>query len=118
MSTTTTTTRTITLTDRPPVRIIEADWPEIAHGWDYDGSPYAVRCQSDEWHLRVRQHADGRALVYAVYTGADARPDRRGGELLEAGDNLVEAIKRVGRDLDLPDSTIRECIADLPPVAI
>lgn len=62
--------RTITLSDRPPVRIAEDDWPVIASASDeeHDGQ---VRCQANrisEWAIRVRQHDDGRTIVYATYS--------------------------------------------------
>lgn len=129
MTTTDTKRRTITLTDRPPVRIVEADWPIIAQakGDSYRGSDYGryqqalAQSEVDEYALRVRQHADGRAIVYGVTSAAIAawgQPARgvswRGGLLLDPGDDLVAAIRRVGFDGALPDSLIEACIADLP----
>ena len=118
-------TRTITLTDRPPVRIREDEWPVIAvaTGDSYgSGDPsrhdQALReGQCDTYSLRVRQHADGRAIVYGVldagaWTGAE---DHRDGELCEAGADLAAALRRVGGKCGLPDSVIRDAIADLPP---
>jgi len=129
MDTTTAKHRTITLTDRPPVRIREDDWPVIgvATGDSYGGGDYArhqqalARGECDTYSLRVRQHIDGRVIVYGVldaatvWTGSE---DRRGGELLEPGVEMVAAIRRVGAECQLPDSIIRECIASLPPVEI
>lgn len=122
--TTTTTTRTITLTDRPPVKIREEEWPELAQaaGDSYHGLDYARRRQAsaqgelDEWWLRVRQHADGRAIVYGRYTTGwhPQAEDWAGGELLAAGDDLAAAIRRVGEAGSVPDQCIRECIASLP----
>jgi len=59
--------RTITLSDRAPVKIVEADWPEIASGksWGSQRESQANR----RWSLRVRQHkSDGRTIVYGTYT--------------------------------------------------
>ena len=120
--------RTVTLTDRRPVTIIEGDWPVVAKatGDSYGSNDYAryeqARSQGelDEWAIRVRQHEDGRAIVYAVFDAATAwtnSEDRRGGELLgpEVDDRgLVDASCRVGADVRIPDGTIRECVADLP----
>lgn len=125
MTTTETKTRTITLTDRPPVKINEAQWPQIASGTgdSYSGNDYARHDQAlaqgecDKYALRVRQHADGRAIVYGVLDAATAwtqTEDNRGGELLEAGVDIAAAIRRVGEGCGLPASIIRECIAALP----
>mgnify|MGYP001576581350 CR=1 FL=1 len=57
--TTTTKTRTITLTDRPPVTIREDAWPvrAAAKWWDGAYESQANRTAS----VRVREHEDGRA---------------------------------------------------------
>lgn len=138
-------TRTITLTGRPPVKIREDQWPEIASANDdTDESPGRTKRSEevDEYSIRVRQHADGRVLVYAVLDAAIAAwrqpaggKSRRGGELLDAesvrarrlaqagpsgepvqiiSTEIVAAIRRVGEDCQIPDSVIRACIADLP----
>ena len=129
MSTTESKTRTITLTDRPPVKIREDEWPIIASATDDsgDGNDYAryqqarMRGELDCYSLRVRQHEDGRAIVYGVldaasaYTGSESY---RGGELLDPGGDLAATVRRVGESCHLPDSVIRECVADLPAVDI
>lgn len=129
--------RTITLTDRPPVRIREDLWPMIAQG---DGDSFAEqdpgrhgqasqRGELTEWTLRVRQHQDGRAIVYGVVTTPAwdrTAHDWRGGEILDPESHpegvsslaLVAAIRRVGRQAAIPDHVIRECIAALPPVVL
>jgi hypothetical protein len=93
--------RTITLTDRPPVKVREDLWPVIASARRYDGQ---VECQANHlWHLTVRQHEDGRTLVYGsetsgpggVYRGYE---EARAGELLDAGVDVASAIIRVGTD--------------------
>lgn len=98
-------TRTITLT--VPVQIVEDEWPIIARasGDSYDGG--------DVYHLFVRRHPDGRTIVYGVLRAAPwtGSVDRRGGRLLDPGANMVQAIRQVGEDCELPDRVIRECIA-------
>lgn len=120
---------TITLTDRPPVKITEADWPIIAEGrWDdHDGQ---IECQANRtwtaW-LKVRQHTDGRTLVYGRYCHAsdfqnESGADHRDGQMLATGEvaGIVAAIQSVGaclaeRSGDAHwDDVIAECIADLP----
>jgi hypothetical protein len=126
--------RVITLTGRPPVRIVEADWPVIARGDgdSYGGGDYCRRDQAlaqgecDKYWIRVRRHVDGairRVLVYAVLDAASEAwgapaggVSHREGELLTADetDDLAETIRRVGEEACIPDEVIRECIADLP----
>ena len=77
--------------------------------------------ECDTYELRVRQHADGRAIVYAILDAASAwtgSEDYRAGELLDDGAEIATAISRVGREAGFPASVIRECIADLPAVVL
>jgi len=123
--------RTITLTGRAPVRIREDQWPVIAQG-DSDHYDSHIRSQSNrstEVGLRVRQHEDGRAIVYGVYN-YDTRYQGehgltlRAGELLDAGADIPAAIRRVGDTLiEMLDGrgtdtwvldAVADCIADLP----
>ena len=123
--------RTVSLTGRRPVKIVEAAWPVLAHAYgdSYQGNDYArhqqaqARGEVDKYSLLVRQHTDGRALVYAVCDAAISAwgqpaggEDYRAGELLQADalPEIPEAIRRVGDAAGLPDALIRECIADLP----
>lgn len=125
MATTEPKRRTITLTDNAPIRIQEDAWPVIARAnGDSYGSHDPGRHQQalaqgecDTYSLRVRQHADGRAIVYGVLDAATAwtthSEDWAGGALIEAGADLAAAIRRVAAQ-HLPERIIRECIADLP----
>jgi hypothetical protein len=121
-------TRTITLTGRRPVTIDEAEWPLIARasGDDYDGNDPARHQQAsdqgelDEYSLRVRQHADGRAVVYGTYTeGWNTEHDgltHAGYVVIPDGDppSIEQAVGRVGKDLGVPEQLVADCIADLP----
>lgn len=122
-------TRTITMTDRPPVRIRPDDWPIVAaaDGDSFTGSDPARHQQAlqrgevDKYVLKVRRHANGRTIVYGTLRSAHPgwnQPaggiDWRGGELLADGENEPAAIRRVGEDAGIPEHLIRECIADLP----
>jgi hypothetical protein len=108
-------TRTITLSDRPPVQIDEDTWPEIASASDDDatGASAAQRKAS----IRVRRHADGRCLVYGVAT--DSRPNARNlraGYLVDANgypERVVAAIQRVAETLGWP-ALAADTIASLP----
>ena len=117
--------RTITLTGRAPVTIIESAWPVVAKATDRPGSfcngTPVPDYETDSHQVRVRQHSDGRAIVYAVldaatcWTGTEYR---RGGELVPAGGDLAAAIERVCVDCGILESTMRDCIADLPTVEL
>ena len=115
-------TRTITLTDRRPVTIRQDEWPILAIGDERDGSSHLG--ETERYTLRVRQHADGRVIVYGVHTtgkGTSSR-DWRGGELwipptrwpILTPLNMAAAIRRVGESGQFPDAVIRACIAALP----
>lgn len=124
-------TRTITLTGRRPVTIDEAEWPVIARASDddYQGNDPALHQQAsdqgelDEYTLRVRQHADGRAIVYGTYTegwhtGHEGLT--HAGEIVTnpPGDysarRIEDAVERVGETLGIPAQLVADCIADLP----
>ena len=127
--------RTITLTDRAPVTITEESWPVIARATDsqHDGEyDFQANCSS-RWIVRVRQHEDGRAIVYATYEYSTRYRGERGfiarrGELLDPGDDIISAIRRVCDDIAQAecsgDDSARwptlaaECIADLPAVQL
>ncbi len=54
--------RTVPLTGQLPVRIREDLWPVIAQARRHHGQ---VECEANHlWHLTVRQHEDGRTIVY------------------------------------------------------
>lgn len=121
--------RTITLTGRPPVRIVEEYWPILADAsyHDYDNQHEFQAFRHWRGFVRVRGHEDGRKIVYSKCWHTTQHQGERdtkqsAGELLDPSDDVVEAIKRVHAQLDwelggrgsegklLAD----ECIADLP----
>ena len=120
--------RTITLSGRPPVKIVEEDWPEIAVGsrkdWDGQYDFQANRTWKD--FIRVRQHEDGRAIVYGVSDYDTLFQGEKGycykaGKLLTPGEDIPSAIYTVanhlaelgGPEIEL-NRIAEECIADLP----
>ena len=111
--------RTVTLTDRPPVKISEAAWPVIAKASDHDNQ-YEVQA-NNLWHITVREHDDGRRIVYgrkSAGPGGQRIGTRNpaAGYLLAAGadaSETIEAIKRVATAIDRDDMGA-QCIADLP----
>ena len=111
--------RTITLTDRPPVKVREDLWPVIASARRHDNQ---VECQANHlWHLTVRQHHDGRTIVYGsedrgnggVHRGYEAA---YAGVMLEPGSDVARAIREVGERARCSEGMITECISDLPAV--
>jgi hypothetical protein len=104
---------TIALTNRPPVGIVKEDWPVIASVHDYDNQ-YEFQANR-HWYLTVRQHEDGRTVVYGKYsTQFPNEHDRRAGELVEANGNIAAAILNVAETLEFENRLAQECIADLP----
>jgi len=105
---------TITLTDHVPVNIVKAEWPVIAKAKD-DDAQQSGNEPFRTWRLTVRQHADGRTLIYGVYdTAWPNENDRRDGQLLPAGGDMVAAIHTVAEAIRAPEYLARACIADLP----
>ena len=112
-----------------PVLIDPAEWPEIASGtgdsWGPGGDPQRhwqaeKNGELDCYTVTVRQHEDGRVLVYAERGGAPAwtgNGDAYAGELLDSPGHasLVAAIWRIGQEAEVPSRVIREAIAGLPP---
>lgn len=123
--------RTITLTVRPPVAIDPSAWPVIANAseTDHDGQVICRANRVSEWYIGVRQHADGRAIVYATYDFATTYRGSRDfsakhGEIVPPGGDICAAIVAVAdrmsqcesyeTDASRWDSLARECIADMP----
>lgn len=113
---------TVPMSERRPLKISKADWKLIADVDRHDGQ---IEYQANhKWAIRVRQHADGRRVVYgwlregnggshAGWRGAE------GGFLIPAIDGkpddeeTIRAIRRVGGIID-DDAMAAECIRDLP----
>ncbi|MCC7407408.1 MAG: hypothetical protein IT442_05010 [Phycisphaeraceae bacterium] len=127
-------TRTITLTGRPPVTIVEGAWPIIADAKDheYDGQVESQANRESWWECRVRQHADGRTIVYGHYRYTTHYQGERGylhraGVLLPGtphASDICLAIERVcadlaacehcGDDAARWDEIRAQCISDMP----
>jgi hypothetical protein len=117
MTTETTKKRTITLTGRRPVTIVDDNWPTIAKADWHNGGEFS--CNSNRsYSIRVRQHEDGRVIVYATFTSSWAGEcNRREGRLLDSEDqttDIVSVIKDVCEDIGAPDQLVSDCIANLP----
>ena len=108
---------TITLTDRRPVEIVKDDWPILARASDHDGQ-YESQANR-KWRLLVRQHEDGRCIVYGVHnTDWQGESDRRHGMLIDGLDEAPAAIKSVAESIGAAESVADYCIADLPAEVI
>lgn len=107
-------TRIITMTDRAPVKIRDEEWPVIASARQDGGD-------TRTWLIYVRQHQDGRALVYGIHnTGWHDERDRRSGFLLEGivtEAEIVHAIHMAAGAIGAI-GLAAECIGDLPPVEV
>lgn len=131
--------RTITMTDRPPVTIREDEWPIYATGdANDDDSDGRGNDPNREWTrtIRVRRHADGRVIVYGIYSydtafqGAKSAAAKRGVLLTGPTLDIIAAIRDVAdslataeADADIDDArrdpaqwrqAAQCCIADLP----
>lgn len=122
--------RTITLTNRQPVKIDEDKWPVLAKADDknWDNVHECQANQTWNWSVRVRQHEDGRAIVYATYDhtnnweGAKDTYDKQGDYINHTDvthDEICQAIinvcHRMEGDQDAWKRLADECIADMPP---
>lgn len=107
----------ITLSERRPISIARSEWPVIARATWFSGEH---ECQANEIaFIKVRQHADGRAIVYGrLYCGPGGVPYDWNGEecgfLLDASkfyDDIVRAIRRCA---GIVGHCGNDCVASLP----
>lgn len=101
--------RVIFLTAWPAMTIKHADWPVQVVALDYS--------QRGEYTLRVREHRDGRTIVYGTHgSHITGETYAAAGELLEADCDIyavVDAMRRVGVLCRAPGSLISSAIRDL-----
>lgn len=118
-------TLVITLSEQAPVKIVVAEWPCIASAQYHDGEHESQAGRRAG--IRVREHADGRRVVYGWSTSRyRGERDQHAGFLVIhdpterriAGANAtVRAIRRVAGAIGHNDIA-NDCIADLPAEAI
>lgn len=121
--------RTITMTNRRPIRIDEKDWPVIAEGNYFDHDNEFVFQANRKWSgsIKVRAHADGRIIVYGVATYSSQWQGEKdyvlkGGMLLDTDDEtrVPTEINRVAGELiergadERMRQVAHDCIASLP----
>lgn len=99
-------TRVIVLTDWLPLTILHADWPVQVVAQEFTSL--------GEFALRVREHRSGRVIVYTTH-GSHITGETYGaaGEVLEPGEDVAEAIRRVGLAARVPASLVGSAIAQL-----
>jgi hypothetical protein len=110
----------ITMSERRPLTIDPELWPVIAQA-DWHNGQHEFQANTIR-RIKVRQHADGRRIVYGFQRAgsggqfAGTRNPPEAGFLLAADadeDATIRAIRRVGGVID--DAGLAEqCIADLP----
>ncbi len=83
---------TIHLTDRPPVQIRAAEWPVIAKCWWGNGD--TTETSTERAYVKVRAHADGRAIVYGL-RAAPGRPEQLVGYLVPAQSDIAVLLDAV-----------------------
>ena len=99
-------TRVIVLTDWLPVTIVHAEWPVQVVAQEFTSL--------GEFAMRVREHRNGRVIVYATHgSHITGETYAAAGEKLEAGDDVAEAIRRVGLRARVPASLVGSAIAQL-----
>lgn len=109
----------VTLTGREPMRISRDEWLIVTSA-EFTRGDNLTR-------LTVRRHhTDGAVIVYGVYRSG--QNEVRGGEVINAGESVIDAIERVGWWMEghvtwgHGDVTfklaVHECIANLPAVDI
>lgn len=108
---------TIRLSNRAPVKITESEWEIIGTANDFEGEH---EFQSNrKWRLKVRQHADGRVLVYGhKSSNYQNEGDIHAGYLLVNDKQLVESIRQVADEIGSEPQLARECVGSLPATEI
>lgn len=106
--------RIITLTNRPPVAILEHEWPQLGRAQladDESGNFYVVT---------VRRHQDGRVLVYGIcrFHLAVPKDDLRAGQLLEpylySPQVIADRVRWTTDAIGAPGRLYLDCLASMP----
>ena len=100
---------TITLSGRRPVTVALADWPLVAEA-------EIGRYGHSELRLFIREHVDGRLIVYGIEAPFDPEAEgAQGGVVLAPGEDVGAAAKWLAERLNFPDVLVDTCLAKLSP---
>lgn len=110
--------RTITMTDRSPVAIVDSDWPIVAEAAVDDDHQRVNQWSQRSW-VKVRRHADGRVLIYGRDSSKwQGTVNRAAGVLLPVEMTVpqivIDTIREVCCELLFAEELARQCINDLP----
>jgi hypothetical protein len=101
----------ILLSDRAPVTIVREAWPVVASARWFEGQHESQANRRSR--ISVRQHADGRRIIYGWYVSKWAVDREISSGYLADEATLIETIRKVADELGRPELGI-ECIQDLP----
>ncbi len=108
----------ITLTHQAPVKIDPDRWPLIAEGEDCDDRAHPFQANR-QWWIKVRQHADGRSIVYGAHTSNfQGESDTWGGMVVDPDEDLSAAIRDLADELGADQIVSSEAISNLPVVEL
>lgn len=119
----------VQLSGQKRIIIRPSEWKIIAraYGNSYSGNDVVIERQArlndqlDEYHLVVREHADGRALVYAIFNAGcvNGNTSHAGGRIITLGKErdyqITRWIRDVGNEIGIPSHIIRACLGTLNP---
>jgi len=109
---------TVIMSDSPPVRIAEEDWPVLVNVWYTEGDGKCPANTTKSWRLVARKHADGRYLIYGVYLSTSPNTyNYHAGELVAnpSGSELITVIRRVAAESSC-GRLLDDFLVSLPPV--
>ena len=102
-------TLTIQLPDEITIDMDETEWLQVASSaWLHVTENGVV-----ESELIVRQHTDGRMLVYVMAKNPEGKTSASGEMLLPGTTDVESSIVRVAQQLDLNTQAVQTCVASL-----
>jgi hypothetical protein len=106
--------RTITLTNRAPIQIVEDDWPVVAQGacsWDYPSDPGLG--WKIEMRIRVHRLHNWRVIIHANYEYAWDYEDDERNQTIRVGRLLkIDTPQKIWKHILEIGEELRERISD------